>query len=69
MTSKIILTLFTLLTSTSCMMTTKHYIQVDHNIKLEIQVERDTVELLKRWTDADNNLTKTNTSNEKNTKN
>ena len=51
------------------MMTTKHYIKVDHNIKLEIQVERDTMDVLKDWVGNDNNLTKTIISSEKNTKN
>ena len=69
MTLKIILTLFIVLTSTSCTMSTKHYIQIDHNIQLKIQVEKDTMDVLKNWVDNDNNLTKTIISNEKNTKN
>ena len=69
MTLKIILTLFITLTSTSCMMSTKHYIQIDHNTQLKIQVEKDTMDVLRNWVDNDNNLTKTIISNEKNTKN
>ena len=69
MTLKIILTLYIALTSTSCMMSTRHYIKVDHNIQLKVQVEKDTMSVLRDWVGNDNNLTKTIISNEKNTKN